>query len=238
MAGQICLRDAWPAPEAFDCCGWQLRAGQGGYNRANSVWTGSFVGDVGQAIERVEAFYGERGLRSRFQMLDCTAPAGLDGELERRGYARELACSDMVKPVTACASPIDVSVTAEVTAAWLDLYSGDLPAEKKAELPLILAKLPAVHGFILCERSGTAAGVALVGRVGDEAAVDCVLTRADFRRTGVGRGVMAAAEAWAASIGVRHLVLSVVDDNAGAVTLYRGLGYRRLAGYHYRVAPA
>ena len=46
--------------------------------------------------------------------------------------------------------------------------------------------------------------------------------------------MLGAAEAWAAADGVRRLVLSVVDENGAAVALYRSLGYRRLAAYHYR----
>lgn len=238
MAAQICLRDAWPAPETMHCCGWTVRAGRGGYNRANSVWTGAFDGDLAQAVERVEAFYRERGLRPRFQVLDIAAPAGIDRELASRGYTSEIACSDMAKAVVGYTVPTEVSVTAEPLAEWLDLYVAEQPAEKKAELPLIRAKLPIPHGFILCKRSGVAAGVALVARVGDDAAIDCVLTRPEFRRCGVGRAIMLAAEAWATRHGVRRLVLSVVDDNAGALALYRSLGYRRLSAYHYRVAAA
>ncbi len=236
LAAQICLRDAWPAPEAAECDGWILRAGRGGYNRVNSVWTGPFAGDLPAAIERAEAFYRERRLQPRFQMLDIAGPAGLDAELAARGYRRELDCSDMVKAVAGGAMPPDVSVADGPVAAWLDLYRAQQPADKAAELPLILAKLPERHGFILCRREGVPAGVALVGRAGEDAAVDCVLTFPAFRRQGVALAIMRAAEAWAAAEGVRRLVLSVVDDNAGAVALYRGIGYRRLAAYHYRVA--
>ncbi len=169
-------------------------------------------------------------------MLAIARPAGLDADLAERGYQRALSCSDMAKTAASCAMPADVSVSEDPTADWLDLYGSDQPAQKAAELPLILAKLPARRGFILCRRDGAPAGVALVSRVGADAAIDCVLTHPAVRRSGVALSVMRGAEAWAASQGVRRLVLSVVDENAGAVALYRGLGYAKLAGYHYRVA--
>ncbi len=236
LVAQLCLRDAWPAPETAECDGWQLRAGKGGYDRANSAWTGRFTGDLPTAIARAEAFYRERGLSPRFQMLDIAQPAGLDAELDRRGYRSELACSDMAKNVAGGALPLEVSLAADVSADWLGLCVAEQPAEKAAELPLILAKLPARRAFILCRRKGAPAGVALVTRVGADAAVDCVLTAPAFRRSGVARSIMLGAEAWAAGEGVRRLLLSVVDNNAGAVALYSRLGYRKLAAYHYRVA--
>ena len=220
------------------CGGWQLRAGQGGYNRVNSVWPGPFDGSLAVAIERAERFYRAHGLSPRFQMLDIAEPAQLDAELARRGYDRELPCSDMAKTVSDGAMPPEVSVSADAPADWLTFYRCSQPPEKAAELPLILAKLPERRGFILCRRNGFAAGVALVSRVGDDAAVDCVLTLPAFRRSGVARLLMRAAEAWAAAEGVGRMLLSVVDDNLGAVALYRGLGYAKLAGYHYRVMSA
>ena len=238
LAAEVCLRDAWPAPETAGCQGWLLRAGQGGYNRINSVWTGHFTGNLAAAIEEAEAFYGARGLRPRFQMLDIAQPAGLDAELARRGYKQEPACSNMTKTVIGGAVLPDVSVTPDASRDWLDAYLGEQPAEKAAELPRILLKLPQRRGFIACRRDDRPAGVALVGRVGDAAAVDCVLTLPRFRRAGVARSIMQTAEAWAAGGGVQRLVLSVVDDNNAAITLYRSLGYRRLSGYHYRTAAA
>ncbi len=237
FAAQICLRDAWPAPETADCGGWQLRAGRGGYNRVNSVWTGRFSGDPAAAIGQAETFYRSRGLPPRFQMLDTAEPADLDADLAERGYRRALDCSDMAKAVAARAMPADVSVTAEAPGDWLDLYCAEQPPEKAMELRHILPKLPPRHGFILCRRNGAPAGVALVSRVGEDAAIDCVLTERTVRRSGVARAMMQAAEAWAAGAGARRLLLSVVDDNAGAVALYGGLGYARLAGYHYRIRP-
>ena len=114
FAAQVCLRDAWPALETVELGGWLIRAGKGGYNRVNSVWSGYFTGEVSLpgAIDAVETFYRERGLPPRFQMLDIAQPVDLDGVLERRGYLRELAYSDMWKAVTATEMPPDVSVTA------------------------------------------------------------------------------------------------------------------------------
>jgi ribosomal protein S18 acetylase RimI-like enzyme len=57
-----------------------------------------------------------------------------------------------------------------------------------------------------------------------------------FRRRGVGRALMDAAEGWAREVGVRKLELHVFPYNEAAIALYEGLGYER-EGYrrdHYR----
>lgn len=221
---------------ASACGTRRLQPHQFGVDR--SVWTGQFDGDLTAAIDRAEAFYRGRGLSPRFQVSDLAEPAGLDAALAERGYRRELDCSDMAKVATGIPVPAGTSLAGDVTADWLDLYRGEQPPAKAAELPPILAKLPARRAFIVCRREAAPAGVALVTRVGMDTAVDCVLTLPTFRRKGVARALMQGAEAWAAAEGVGRLVLSVIDDNAGAVALYRKLGYRKLAHYHYRVTTA
>jgi RimJ/RimL family protein N-acetyltransferase len=48
----------------------------------------------------------------------------------------------------------------------------------------------------------------------------------DYRRRGVGRALMMAAEDWAHAAGVRKIELHVFPHNAGAIALYEELGYR------------
>ena len=236
FAAQVCLRDAWPALETVELGGWLIRAGKGGYNRVNSVWPGHFTGEMSlsRAIEAVETFYRERGLPPRFQMLDIVQPIDLERVLERRGYLRELACSDMWKAVTATEMPPDVSVTPVAPPDWLSLFGSHQSLEKSAEYPEILKRLPVGRGFLVCRRDGQPHGVALVGHAGTDVAVDCVLTRPERRRSGVARALLVAADAWAAKHHAQRLILSVVDDNLPAMSLYAGLGYRKLSAYHYR----
>jgi RimJ/RimL family protein N-acetyltransferase len=58
----------------------------------------------------------------------------------------------------------------------------------------------------------------------------------DFRRRGVGRALMEAAEAWASELGVRKLELHVFPHNEAGLALYEMLGYERegVRRGHYR----
>jgi putative acetyltransferase len=57
-----------------------------------------------------------------------------------------------------------------------------------------------------------------------------------FRRQGVGRALMHAAEDWARGVGVSKIELHVFPYNVPAIALYEDLGYERegLRRMHYR----
>jgi RimJ/RimL family protein N-acetyltransferase len=55
-----------------------------------------------------------------------------------------------------------------------------------------------------------------------------LMVAAGFRRRGIGRALMEAAEAWGREHGVRKIELHVFPHNQAALALYEGLGYRRV----------
>ena len=63
-----------------------------------------------------------------------------------------------------------------------------------------------------------------------------IMVARDFRRRGIGRALMEAAEDWARDVGVGKIELHVFPYNVAAIALYERLGYRRegLRLRHYR----
>lgn len=57
------------------------------------------------------------------------------------------------------------------------------------------------------------------------AVIENVVVAAAFRRLGIGRALMAKAQAWAEAVGADSIELSVWAFNDGAVEFYRFLGY-------------
>ena len=147
-------------------------------------------------------------------------------------------CSLLAKTIVPTVRPEHVDVGKTPSTEWRRIYEREQGAGRIAEYPKILELMPEPHVFLLATVGGGAAGVAVAIKVGDDVAVEGVRTLSEFRRYGVARAVMQAAEAWAAEEGATRMLLSVVDDNVPAVGLYSGLGYARITGYRYRVKKA
>lgn len=65
-----------------------------------------------------------------------------------------------------------------------------------------------------------------------QAVVQSLVTDEDARRTGVGRELMIAVEAWARRRGLEHIVLHTRIDRDNARAFYERLGYQRAATAH------
>jgi GNAT superfamily N-acetyltransferase len=131
--------------------------------------------------------------------------------------------------------PEGVTVSPEMTSEWRGLYAGAQAPERLGEHFDILSLLRPPCGFIVAHAAGKPAGVAVVGRVGDDVAVDCVLTHPAVRRSGAATAVMYAAEAWASAERATRLLLTVAQSNDPARALYAKLGYEPLTSYHFRI---
>lgn len=78
-------------------------------------------------------------------------------------------------------------------------------------------------------------GFLMLGHAADEGEIMNIAVRGDFRRRGIGRRLMAAAEAYAQLLGVRVIFLEVRAANEGARALYERVGYFKAAvrrGYY------
>jgi ribosomal protein S18 acetylase RimI-like enzyme len=84
------------------------------------------------------------------------------------------------------------------------------------------------HGEILvAAASGAVVGSVMAGHDGHRGWVYYLAVAPSQRRSGLGRRLMRAAEAWVAARGVRKLELMVRDGNADAAAFYARIGYER-----------
>jgi RimJ/RimL family protein N-acetyltransferase len=89
------------------------------------------------------------------------------------------------------------------------------------------------HAAVLvAEEDGQIVGRLSIGRdthpASEHVADVGLMVARGYRRRGIGRALMEAAEAWARSVGVRKIELHVFPHNQAALALYEQLGYRRV----------
>jgi ribosomal protein S18 acetylase RimI-like enzyme len=109
-------------------------------------------------------------------------------------------------------------------------------AEELAGLPGRYAR-PA-GGVWLAEMDGTVAGcVALRPLTGDRAEVKRLYVRPAFRGTGVGRALAEHVLQAAAGMGYRRVCLDTMPSMAGAIALYRSLGFTEVEPYCHNPVP-
>jgi GNAT superfamily N-acetyltransferase len=220
----------WPALEHAEVTGWLWRRSGGGSNRANSVSTVRFTGtDPEAALDDVEARYRDRRAAARISTYDLTEPADLPDRLRARGYRNDETTVTMIKTVAQTDAQADVEVGTRPTDAWREVYLGAITESRRLVNARILESIPAPCAFFACRREGRVISTGLGVADGSFAAVECMATRAEARRQGGARAILASIEAWAAAQRVRRLALQAVAANAAAIALYRSFGFAPVA---------
>ncbi|MEV5680856.1 MULTISPECIES: GNAT family N-acetyltransferase [unclassified Streptomyces] len=241
---RVCAR-AWQPVESEPLGDWRLRAAGGFTRRANSVLP---LGDpglpVGEALERVQRWYGERELPAYVQT--ATGAEGtqeaLCAELERHGWLREVSAEVRIGAL-APVGDLDADVPAvrlsrEPDAAWLSRYQRfDTPG---AHVLQVLGSGPSVwFATVPGDPEGTTP--AAIGRCvvdGRWAGFMAVEVGPEHRRRGLATSVMTALARRALEEGASAAWLQVETDNDGARALYDGMGFALHHSYHhFRSAP-
>lgn len=223
----------WPAARHWTQGPFTLRDGQGGGQRVSAATADGPVTETD--ISTAEAAMDAMGQSPIFCIRDPASP--LDEALAKRGYA-------IKDPTNVYSLPIDrltdipiPRVTAfniwEPLAIMREIWETDGVGPARQA---VMARAKTKTG-ILARWNEKPAGAAFAAVHGDICMVHAVVVLPHQRRQGVAQWMMRRAAFWAQGQGAAHIAVLCVDANTGANALYRGLGFDRVGGYHYRVRP-
>ncbi len=232
----------WPALEETQLQGWRLRFGGGHTKRANSA-NPLQPDPTDLGIAEVEAAYRGRGLTPVFRLTPLCDVARYDALLAERGYRLVEPSQVMVlEDLAAFERPgvpagLTLRLDAEPSAAWC-MANDQLrscPPQQKPARDAILRKIAAPAVFASLYDGETPLALAIGAIVGPWFDLNAVATRPEARGRGLMRALLGEMAEWGRRQGAEAGHLAVIADNAPAVRLYEGLGYREAYRYQYRV---
>lgn len=221
----------WPAEELASAGGFVVRRGSGGGNRTSAATLDAPQGDV-LAAEAAMRAWGQRPV-----FMIRSGEARLDAELTERGYedydhtlvlsapSASLAGAD---PERAFFGDVPLRAMVDVWAA------GGIGPQRLA----VMARVQAPKIYLLGRHGDRVAGAGFAAADGGAVVLHALEVAPSARRTGIGAAMIRAAAAWSRERRGDRLLLAVTRRNAGAIALYRALGFEDAAAYHYRRAPA
>lgn len=220
----------WPALETERLGGWLLRAAEGWTRRANSALV---LGDAGvpDALERVEAWYAERGLPA-WLAVPMPAMAPVDHAAERAGWVSPLDVQVLTAPLRPTPPDPGVLLADALSPEWAAVYA----ARTVPPVGVRVLTAPETVTFAsIVEHGVTVAigrGVVTRGWLG----IAAMEVRPEYRRRGLARRVLGALLAWGASSGATRTYIQAEATNTAALALYQGHGFQ--AHHLYRMRRA
>ncbi len=242
--------NSWPAPRQVLLDGWVLRFADGYTRRANSA-TPLDPGQDGPAalsakIAACETLYAAQGLPTLIRVRSF-GDAALAAALDARGYTAEGLSPVLWMPLGLGARSGHPAKGVELSEGqpgpgWLDTQARLSGCDVAARARILDAvAIPCAFAGVRADGPGSPLASLAFGAVhGGMACLHMVATDPAFRRLGLSRRVVSALLAWARDrAGARDASLQVAAENAGALALYAGLGFRtELFRYQYRRQPA
>jgi N-acetylglutamate synthase len=234
---------AWQPLERESLGEWSLRAAVGFTGRANSVLPLGTPGrPLDTALADISRWYEARSLPPKIQ-VPLPLCDRLDSALADRGWLSDGSVSVMVTDLErlqmGTSARVDgdpyprVDIASTPDKAWLGAFRyGDVPAPP-ASLPMMTM---ASHPVFASGRDSDNATLA-IGRGAIEGrwlGLTAIEVAQGHRRQGLGRQIVRALAAYAASHGCRHVWLQVARDNGPARALYTHLGFVDHHHYVYR----
>lgn len=219
---------------------WVLSAGGGFSRRRNSsVPIGPYLSDAEHQVERVAAWYRERGVVPRFRITPECAPE-TDELLMQLGYIREAPTVVLARSLDASVIPDGIVESPVATDAWITAELDALGIDRSLVGPWVetINAVPSPRVFAMAINEGAAIGAGFGVVVDGLLASFEVAVAEAHRRQGHARRLMAALHAFGAREGAGEAFLQVEEANAPAIALYESLGYRLAYPYWYRLLDA
>lgn len=233
---------AWPETSHQMLDGWRLRYSPGITNRrANSVLPLFPLKSItcDHAIEQVEAFYGAKGLPTRFMVSPACEPGTLDQFLAARGYVidapTDVQWANTPDVMVKGTAGFDISLSADPDLEWMSVYMDGTTESAEIETKMaLIGRIPGNHVVARLRDKGAVVSVGLAVEEDGWAGIFCMHTLHHHRRRGYARGVLGRLADWADEQGAKQMYLQVERDNPAARTFYERSGFKTTYGYHYR----
>ena len=215
--------------------GWLVRLAPGKAKRArsvNAVYPSRLA--LADKIAYCERLFARASLPALFRLTPFVEPAGLDAELERRGYGRF--DDTAVEYTTLGADLPGGSAQPMELGPWVEAV-GELrgsPAQHREAHRARLAGMPLTLRPMGIVEDGRVVATGLAMIEDDCVGLFDIVTHEGARRRGHARSLVASLLADARSMGARHAYLQVQADNAAARSLYRDFGFTEQYVYWYR----
>jgi GNAT superfamily N-acetyltransferase len=239
-----CLNASAP-PQQRWLDGWLMRLSPGKARRARSVHA-LFDGrlSLDERLSLSDATYREAGLPLIFRITPFTQPIGLDGDLDRRGFARvdeTLVMHCPVLPVQPEPLPDGLVLSSPSHADFAEAVGalrGSPPEQRRSHAERLLSSPVPYQGWLLLRQEDRAVvACAQTAREGDMVGLYDVFVDPDVRGQALSRRLGATLLAQARVSGANRGYLQVQADNAPALAVYRRLGFVDGYRYHYRGRP-
>lgn len=233
--------NAWVAKEIEQLGGWYLRSNDDVTRRANSVLPlGVPSIDIHKAINYAKRFYQERKIMPRFQLTPVSQPEGLDDLLEDAGFKKGMTVTiqtGSTKRAASGESCWEVDITDRPSAEFLKCYA---EASRYDDNSLrvrkgIMERIAMKKAFALVKVDGVVAGVGIAVVEDEWVGFFSLVTREQYRRTGISTSINQELARWALDLGASRCYLQVLHTNLPAIALYSRLGFEELYRYWYRV---
>lgn len=231
------LNASAPPQQAF-VDGWLLRLSPGKAKRArcvNALQRGRLP--LRDMLARCRAAFASSGLPLIVRITPFSQPADLDAQLAVFGWhrfdeTRVLARVhlDDLPPPDARLRRVDAALYAQTVGGLRGSPPGQIAAHAER---LQQSRVP-YQGHLLEDERGQLLACGQIALEDGLAGLYDIFTPPAQRRLGHARRLCLALLHAAREQGARHAYLQVEDGNAGAISLYEGLGFQLAYRYHYR----